>query len=241
MTEDQIYVEAEKLAPSDTAGALSFAHQYTVVHWKAYLLARIARYAAEEEFEPIVQESLRTSHLCAYPSEIVAWSSLPLRAMIERGRDDKAKDEIPKLLDIANKVYNPVHRGAALFTLWQAVYPLGYDEMRMVLDPLVQSWTAADSWRAPIHLRHIALILNRKFPECVDEVMSKMNDGKYRRRTTREISDGESMPPRYFFWIERDNCWTQIQDTIELGKCSKCGEEYPPFSPERIAIIKGLR
>lgn len=126
-------------ATTDTSAAHALARSISDPWYRCQALAWVARFAPEAQFKAIVQESLAAGKAADDPYQVVGTTAWSLAALVERGHNNEVRCLLPSLLTHAAAIVNPVSRLDALFLLWQAVFPLGIEFHRQVLDPKRES------------------------------------------------------------------------------------------------------
>jgi len=189
-----------KRATTDTPAALALARTISDPWYCCQALAWVARFAPEAEFKAIVQESLSACLAANDPYQVVGAAAWSLRAMVERSHDKEVRRLLPRLLTRAADIANPVSRLDALFLLWQAVFPLGIEFHRQVLNLLVEACQEADRWKSPDTLVQVILMLALNSPLEAEQLVVSMPDGRHKRQVKRRIAAGQYQSPRTFFW-----------------------------------------
>lgn len=188
------------LAKTDVEAATKNARAIEDPWFRSQAMAWIARFSAEKDFHQALDEAASASWAADDPYKIVASSAWRLRAMVERGHLGDVQSELPKLLECASGIANPVSRLDALFLVFQSVFDV--EAFRhLVLRALVDACQAAVSWKAGDRLSEAAVMLafaNDKVG--VDEVIQSMPDGKRKRQAMQRIADRLRREPRRFFW-----------------------------------------
>ena len=191
---------AVQLAPTDPALALSTARAIDDPWFACQALAWVARFAPEEEFAKIVNESLRVVRGEVDPYRVVAPSAWPIRAMVERDCIELLPSVIPELLLRAEEIELLVSRSEALFLLFQAVFPAGREHWLPVLDSLRQASTPLISWRQKRNLTDAIMIVRGEDEQLAFEIYDAVDDQKLKKKITRLWAIPEQRQPRKFFW-----------------------------------------
>ncbi len=192
--------EAIALAKTDTATALARARAIADPWFRSQAIAWIARFAAAAEVAPILKEARESSQVAEDKYRIVGSSAWRVRAMIERGEQQAAADELPDLLKYAADISHPVSRLEALFLLFQSVFEAD-NCRRVVLDVLLEACHDAKSWKSGDRLREAAIMLAfAGHHGQASEIIGAMPTGRFRRQAIERIGRGQRREPRRFFW-----------------------------------------
>ena len=106
---------AGRLAPSDPARALATAKAIQDPWFACQALAWVARYAPDQQFIKIINESLRVCRTEVDPYRVVAPAAWPIRAIVERNHSELLPQLIPDLLHRAYDIENLGSRSEANF------------------------------------------------------------------------------------------------------------------------------
>ncbi len=117
-----------KYAQSDYEYALKTARKFETPWNRAVALGWVARYAPIGKMEALAREALDAASEDEDPFGVVGASAWPVRALIERQREQVVEPFMRRLLALSDKIEHPVSRLDGLFLLWQAVYPLGGED-----------------------------------------------------------------------------------------------------------------
>lgn len=167
--------------------------------YRAQALAWIARYADDCSFDKFIKQALQASFNNEDPYKIVGSSAWATRAMIERKKYKGINAYISKLLQVSLTISNPVSRGDALFLLYQAIFPLkGIDQL--VLDYLLSACEEMNSWKKPLILRDVALIIANRDLSQAYFIVGKMTEGRVKRQAKRYLLSKKFLDPRVFYW-----------------------------------------
>ncbi len=191
---------AVALAKTDTAAALERARAISDPWFRSQAIAWIARFAAAAEATSILKEARESSWAAEDKYRIVGSSAWRIRAMIERGEQQAAADELPDLLKCAADINQPVSRLEALFLLFQSVFEVD-NCRRAVLDALLEACHGAKSWKSGDRLREAAIMLAfAGHHGQANEVIGAMPAGRFRRQAIERVGRGQRREPRSFFW-----------------------------------------
>lgn len=186
---------ATQIAETDSPKALLMARQVSEPWFRCQALAAVARYGPDERVVEIAEEAVSAALTFTDFYKKVAATAWPLRALIERGQEQKALQLLPELLQLSLQIENPVSRTDALFLLWQAFFAVrGH---AAVLEPLLQS--CSQHWKADYTLRQIVMILASHDVAEAEKLAASMPEGKYKRQAHRRLSEGAREQPHPFY------------------------------------------
>ncbi|HTE20273.1 MAG TPA: hypothetical protein VK689_18055, partial [Armatimonadota bacterium] len=150
---------AMEAARRDYPTALKWARGVSDAWFRAQALAGVARYAPESDVVRIAEEALRAVADAKDAYRRVGSSAWAIRALVERGKHERAAKAALGLSEFAGNIDHPVSRLNALLVLWQAAFPLGGAVRRQILRRLIAACEAASSWQAGRALRDAALMV----------------------------------------------------------------------------------
>jgi hypothetical protein len=188
-----------RLAPTDPEGAARLARSIDVPWFRSQALAWAARFAADDQLEPLIKEALYVSYSESDPYRTVATGAWSLRALVERGRPTSARRTLDDLLVLVPAIEPTASRAEALFLVWQAVFTLGQDARSQLLDVLLSNCRPNDSWRVGRIYQDIAWMLCKE-KEAAERVLAAMPEGRWKRQAKRRVDGGQALEPRQFFW-----------------------------------------
>jgi hypothetical protein len=187
-----------ELARTHNRDALHRARAERSVANRALYLAWTARYATDGEVAAIARESLAASDALdgdGYTNTVLAaWA---LRAMIERDLVGECLRALPKVLERAAAIAQPVSRMDALEILLHAVLPVA-DARARVIPRLASACATADSWKSPRCLSRSAALVGHYSLDDAELLLAALAEGRYRRQALRAIAAG-GHDPRVFF------------------------------------------
>jgi hypothetical protein len=163
-------------------------------------LAWVARCSPEDQFEDVIDESLRIGKKTDDPHKVVASAAWPIRAMIERDHCDRLLSIFPGLLNYAEKTELLVSRSEALFLVFQAIFPAVRDKWFDVLQALISASVPLISWRQKRNLRDAILIVRNEDEGTPQDLTNAVTDCRLKRRIERATANSERQLPRPFFW-----------------------------------------
>lgn len=191
---------AVSVATTNSCKALALARQVSKPWFRCQALAWVARFAPDNEVVKIANEAIAAANAAEDLYQTLGAAAWPIRALIERGHEQRAVHMLPKLLAVYPAIENPVSRLNALFLLWQAVFPIKDDGKKSVLGALVKTCQATNSWQAGYTLRETALILANEDLSEAKRLVASMPIGVYKRQAERRIAEGQQGYVRSFFW-----------------------------------------
>ena len=136
----------------------------------------------------------------------VGASAWPVRALAERGKAQKAAQLVARLVTLSAEITPPVSRLDALFLLWQAADPRPKSVKHCVMGALVSAYRAADSWKAGLTMRDLALMLAPEDRSQAEQLVASMREGRYKRQAEKRLAAGETQLARAFFWTTKPGC-----------------------------------
>lgn len=148
----------------------------------------------------VAEESLSAAFSAGDPYQTVGAAAWPIRALIERGQEQKVLGLTRCLLEVSGHIPNPVGKLKALYLLWQSVYPAGGSASKQVFDKLIGACLSANSWQAGYTMREIILVVARENRSEADQLVALMPEGVYKRQTQHRFSEGKQGHIRQFFW-----------------------------------------
>jgi hypothetical protein len=187
-----------KLAASEPIEALEVARSIHEPWYRCQALAQVAWHLKDrKQFETVTHEALKAAYEQDEPNRIVSVASWPVRAMVARG-DRRLESTVDGLLHKIQLEPNPVRRGDALLMLFEAVY---YESRLrdLVLDALLRTCEEMNSWKRPIIMSDIALVLAQDDLERADKIVDMIGEGRKSRQARRAIAEGKWLGPHEFF------------------------------------------
>jgi hypothetical protein len=167
--------------------------------FRCQALAGVARHAPAGDVLRVANEAVKAAMLGSDAYRQVAVCAWPLRALLERGKVERAVRLAGELGEQSRKIEHPVSRVEALFLVVQAGWPLPPATRDVLVGVLVAACAAANSWKAGRAIGHIALMLAGEDPARAIQLATSMPESRYRRDTLRRLAVGEATAPRDFF------------------------------------------
>ena len=183
-------------AKTDFKKALLLARKVSEPWFQCQALAEAARFAPDEQVVPTAEEAITAGLTATDSYQRVAVTAWPLRALIERGQEQKSLQLLPNILALSAQIEIPVSRSDALLQLWEAFFPVEGHEM--VLGALVQSCTG--HWKADYIVRQVVMILASTDIAAARELASSMPEGKYKRQAEKRLAEGQKEQAWRFFY-----------------------------------------
>jgi hypothetical protein len=187
-----------KLALSEPARALEIARSISEPWYRCQSLAHVAWYLEDpNEFKKVIEEALTASYELIAPNRTVSVASWAVRVMVKRGYR-RVGSVVDELLHKIQREANPVRQADALFYLFEAVFyqPRLRD---LVLDALLNACERMNSWKRPLILSNLALVLAIDDPNRAAQIVDIIGEGRKSRQTRREIQAGKWLGPHEFF------------------------------------------
>ncbi len=188
----------KKLVASEPTRALEVARSISEPWYRCQSLAQVAWTLDDrKQYEKVIKEALAAAYELDEPNRLVSVASWAVRAMVAKS-DRRLKSVVDELLDKIQLQKNPVRQADALFLLFEAVY---YESSlrELVLDALLRACEEMNSWKRPIILSDIALVLAIDDSDRAAQVVAMIGEGKKSRQTRREIAAGKWLGPHEFF------------------------------------------
>jgi hypothetical protein len=187
-----------RLAVSEREKALELARSIADPWYRCQSLANVAWHLDDpRQLKKVIGEALAAAYEHKEPNRIVTVAAWPIRVMVEK-RDRRLSSAVDELLQKIETEPNPVRRAHALLLLFQAVY--SDPELRaLVLEPLLRACDQMKSWRRPIILCDLAMVLAIDDPARAEQVIEMIGEGQRTRQARRYIAGGQGLGPREFF------------------------------------------
>jgi hypothetical protein len=192
-------------ARTDIAAALEVARSIRDPWFAAQALAAATRFSSEDALDALADEALAKAREAEDLYHVVGASAWTVRALIERGRAERATHEIEALLAAAAGIAQPVRRMDALFLLWEAAFPFHGSARKGILQALISTARTADSWKPALLMRDAVLMIARERLEDAEALVVSVPDGKYRRQTVDRLRSLSFARPRHFFNAEPES------------------------------------
>lgn len=180
--------KASRLARTDSVEALLLARAITDPWYRCQTLSTVARFAPDQRVRPIAEEAACASRECKDGYQRVAVMAWPVRALIERSRNDEAMTFVGEALEAASHIEHHVCRLDGLHLLWQAVFPLGPAARDRAQSALLAACTSANSWRAGRCMLDMAEVLASDEPHTAERIVALLRPGYYRNRGLRFLA-----------------------------------------------------
>lgn len=191
---------AGRLAPTDPTRALATARAIKDPWFACQALAWVARYAPDQQFIEIINESLRACSAERDPYRVVVPAAWPLRAIIERNYLKLLPSIIPDLLRRVTDIENMGSRSEALFMLFQAVFPAGRRNWFPVLQSLREASIPLINWRQRRNLCDAVLMVSNEDEQLAREITNGLADLKLKNKIEKNLTTRKTHAPRPFFW-----------------------------------------
>lgn len=192
--------QAIHFAPSNPDKALVLARKVSDPWFRCQALAWVARFAPEKEVMKIAREAFKSASEGKDAYQRVAVAAWPLHALVERGEGKVAEGCLLSLLKESRNIEPATSRMAALFLLFQALYPQPKSTWQKVLAEIKSVSQSEMSKKAGGILCDVAIMLASVDKEEADRVVKVIPEGTYKRQAERRLTEGETLEPRSFFW-----------------------------------------
>lgn len=191
--------QVAKLAPSRPAEALRVARMIADPWFAVQALAWVVRFSRDDIGDAALAEARDTAKAGrdAYQrSAVLAW---PIRAAVETGRLDAARQMLADGMALLPKVRPAGSRAEAGGLLLEAAFPGGRELWEPVLAAIEAHCRPGDDWRSGRLYRSLAHIVSREDPDAAKRLVEALPEGKTRDRAVRELAGGVTAEPRAFF------------------------------------------
>ena len=187
-----------QLAVSEPLRALELARSISEPWYRCQSLAHVAwNLEDQKQSEKVIGEALAAAYEHDEPNRLVTVASWAVRAMVKKS-DRRLGSVVNGLLDKIQSEANPVRQADALVFLFEAVF---YEPRlrELILNALLRACDRMNSWKRPLLLNNVALVLARDDPNRASQVIELMGEGRMSRKTRREMATGKWLGPHEFF------------------------------------------
>lgn len=187
-----------QLAPSEPLKALEIARSIPDPWYRCQSLAHVAwNLADQKQAETAIGEALAAAYKHDEPNRVVTAASWAVRAMVKKS-DRRLRSVVHELLDKIQREANPVRQADALVFLFEAVF---YEQRlrELVLSALLRVCEQMNSWKRPLILSNVALVLAIDDPNRASQIVDLIGEGRMSRKTRREIAAEKWLGPHEFF------------------------------------------
>lgn len=187
-----------ELCQQDIDEAAQFARRIDDEWYRCQSLAAVALHTPDKKaFMKLANEALDAARQLPNPNRKVTCSAWIISAMAKR-HDVDVSEVVKEMLETIETDDNPVRRADALLPLFEAVY--SRPEIRTkVFEPLFEAAKEMRSWKQPIKLGDIVLVLAKDELEQAQMVLELIADRGVRSKTERSIISREWLGPHEFF------------------------------------------
>lgn len=189
---------ATRAAARGEPEALDLARAVDDPWFRCQALAWVARYAEEDQVEPIARESLVSARQERQAYRTVAVRAWPIAAVTERGLTDLGGRWAEDAGHESRRIEHPVSRLDALYHVVQAGWST--PSRPKLTEWLRRAARDAASWRSGRIQAHLIGMLLPDQRDLSLEVLEEMAAGQYKRQASRILTAGTHLPPRPFFW-----------------------------------------
>lgn len=187
-----------QLAVSEPLRALELARSISEPWYRCQSLAHVAwNLEDQKQSEKVIGEALAAAYEHDEPNRLVTVASWAVRAMVKKS-DRRLGSVVNGLLDKIQSEANPVRQADALVFLFEAVF---YEPRlrELILNALLRACDRMNSWKRPLLLNNVALVLALDDPNRASQVIELMGEGRMSRKTRREMAAGKWLGPHEFF------------------------------------------
>lgn len=187
-----------QLAVSEPLKALETARGISDPWYRCQSLAHVAWNLEDRKLsEKVIGEALAAAYEHNEPNRVVTVASWAVRAMVKKS-DRRLGSVVSGLLDKIQREANPVRQADALVFLFEAVF---YEPRlrESVLNALLRACEQMNSWKRPLILSDVALVLAIEDPNRANQIIDLMGEGRMSRKTRREMAAGKWLGPHEFF------------------------------------------
>jgi hypothetical protein len=187
-----------QLAVSEPLRALELARSISEPWYRCQSLAHVAwNLGDQKQSEKVIGEALAAAYEHDEPNRLVTVASWAVRAMVKKS-DRRLGSVVNGLLDKIQSEANPVRQADALVFLFEAVF---YEPRlrELILNALLRACDRMNSWKRPLLLNNVALVLALDDPNRASQVIELMGEGRMSRKTRREMATGKWLGPHEFF------------------------------------------
>jgi len=187
-----------ELAETEPLRALEVARSISEPWYRCQSLAQVAWHLEDrKQSEKVIREALAAAYEHIEPNRVVSVASWAVRAMVKQS-DRRLGSVVDELLQKIQREANPVRQADGLLLLFEAVF---YESRLrdLVLDALLVACEQMNSWKRPLILSDIALVFARDDPDRAAQIIDLIGEGRWSRKTRREIATGKWLGPHEFF------------------------------------------
>jgi len=187
-----------QLAVSEPLRALELARSISEPWYRCQSLAHVAwNLGDQKQSEKVIGEALAAAYEHDEPNRLVTVASWAVRAMVKKS-ERRLGSVVNGLLDKIQSEANPVRQADALVFLFEAVF---YEPRlrELILNALLRACDRMNSWKRPLLLNNVALVLALDDPNRASQVIELMGEGRMSRKTRREMATGKWLGPHEFF------------------------------------------
>ena len=186
------------LVVSEVSTALEVARSISDPWYRCQALAQVAWHLLDrKQCEKVIGEAVSAAYEQNQPNRIVSVASWAVRVMVKR-RDRRLEEVVDGLLRQIEREPNPVRQADALLFLFEAVY-FEPRLRELVLGPLMRACEEMNSWKRPIILSDIALILAKDDPTRAAQIIDLIGENRLSRRARSWVATGTWLGPHEFF------------------------------------------
>lgn len=195
----QLRDRASRLARLDADAALLIAREVPEPWFRAQALAAVARWIEDHRVEAIALESLASAAACDDDYQRGAVAAWPIRALVERGRQQLASAALREARLRALAASPPASQAEALLHLLQGGWNLGTSTRRQLVEDLATVHRGDGFWRVERALVTALAMLSSADREAAGEIAARIADERCRAKALAAIQADEPCVPRDYF------------------------------------------
>lgn len=187
------------LARTDPEAALPLARAIPDPWFKAQALAAVARWSPSQRVEPCAREALAAAEACEDDYKRAAVAAWPIRALLERGREQVALAALGRARDRALEATPAGSQAEPLLGLLQGAWSLGAATRGQLVEDLVALHERDTFWRVGRAVVTALAMLSTTDPTRARALAARVRDDRCRAKAQAAIERGGSGGPREYF------------------------------------------
>lgn len=188
-----------RLAKEDAVAALRLAREIPDPWFRAQALAAAARWIDDAQVERVAEESLTCALTCHDDYKRAAVAAWAIRALLERGRSDRAAEALRAARQRALAASPPGSRAEALLGLLQAAWDLGAKARRTLVEDIAGTHEQDQFWRVSRCLIDALAMMRATEPDLAAQIANRISDQRVRTKAARVLHERGPCAPRTYF------------------------------------------